>query len=357
MKRAMAVLSALLAAILSCGGCDSAGAWKLGAWPAPAGTAQPSASADSPEAPRTRFGRYELRDRAENLLLAGTRSDIDLIVCNSIEALEKSSPATARTRVLSLLESDSPLVRFAALVSIGKLRERSGAAQARRLMTDPNPRVRLAASFAAARLGEATGAEKLLQVLQQNPDENLRSDAAYLIGKLGEPRALKRLESAQALKLNERSNRVLMHILDARAELGDKSAIVELAAYTQGDSVSRVLALQMLAELGKPEGRGALAYTLRNQNEYIENRLIAARGLGRLGARDGAALARQSLAHEGKNVQDVHETARVRALAALALGDMRDGSSLEPLRQLCTSSTDERVQVAAAYAICQIVGD
>jgi HEAT repeat protein len=310
-----------------------------------------------PGKPLTRFAKYELRDRAENLLVNGTRTEIPLIVCNSIEALERVAPAAARSRVQPLLESESRMVRFAALVAIGRLRDRASAPRVQAALRDRDERVRLAAAFAAARLGDTSQVAKLVHALEKSSDENMRSDAAFLLGKLGEKRLLKRLAAAQRIRQNEQSNRVLVHILGARAELGDRQALQQLAAFTRGDSVSRILALQMLSELAVPEARPALAFTLNDKDEYLEPRLIAARGLGRLGLRSGYALARNALNFEGKNKDDPNETARVRSLAALALGGMRASEALEALRDLCANSSDERIQVAAATAICEIVGD
>lgn len=351
-------LTAIFAATLACAaGCQD---WR---WPTAAGrpaeAGQTESTADAPKQgkPLTRFGKYELRDRAENLLVSGTRSEFPLIVCNALEGLERVAPVTAKQRAVPLLENESAMVRYAAMVTIGRLRDRAALPRVQKMRNDSSNRVRLAAAFAAARLGDSGAAPILIRVLEQDPDESMRADAAFLIGKLGEKRAIKRLEAAQRVRINEKSNRVLLHILGARADLGDQRAIEELAAFTRGDSVSRVLALQILADVGAPAARSALLYSLKDKNEYLENRLIAARGLGRFGGREGASLALQSLNHVGKNAEDPNETARVRALAALALGAMRAEEALEPLRGQCETSDDERIQVAAAVAICEIVGE
>lgn len=306
----------------------------------------------------TLFAKYDLRDRAENLLLAGAKSELDIIAANSIEALQRVAPRTAKNAFSVALGSESPLVRFAAASAIGMTRDRGALDRVRRHLRDPNPRVRLAAAFATARLGDRSQIRSLISTLMSNPDENLRSDAAYFLGNLGDPRAKKQLLAAQRTPINQKSNRVLLHITGALAKLGDRAALQELMAYTQGDAVSKVLSLQMLAEIGAPESKDALRIILaRGDDEYLETRLLAARGLGKIGVRDGTALALDSLNYQGKNSEDTSEEARVRSLAALALGDIRTSKALPQLKDLAANSTDERVQVAAAYAICLIVGD
>lgn len=356
------IIAMLLAASSLLAGCQPGGwRWPELGGPKPAGAAaddaEPAAAPDKDAKPLTRFGKYEVRDRAENLLVAGTRSEFGLIVCNSIEGLERVAPATAKTRVQALLESESPLVRYAALITIGRLRDRTALSRVQKLRSDASNRVRLAAIFASAKLGDSSAAPQLAKTLEKDPDENMRADAAFLLGKLGEKRAVRRLEAAQRMRLNAKSNRVLLHILGARADLGDTRAVEELAAFTRGDAVSRVLALQVLADSAAPQSRAALTYAFKDKAEYLENRLIAVRGLGRLGSREGYALARQSLAHTGTNNEDPNETARIRSLAALALGAMRSEDAIGALRDLCEKSDDERIQVAAAVAICEIVGE
>ncbi len=317
----------------------------------------PPPAAPGAAKPASPLARFELRDRAENLLVEATRSDIDLIAANAVEALENVAPTVGKTRFAALTESDSALVRFAALIAIGNTRDRTSATRVQKRLNDPDPRARLAAQFAAIRLGRLELTEQLFQVLNSNPDENLRSDAAFLIGKLKEPRAKKRLEAALEARVNKDSNRVRTHIIGALAELGDRQAIKELCVLTQGDVVSRVLALQMLTELNSPDSQKVLRYVLNKADEYRESRLLAARGLGRIGDKSGQALALESLKFVGKNAEDVNETARVRQLGALALGAMRSREALDPLAELAANSKDEREQVAACYAICQILGD
>jgi HEAT repeat protein len=46
---------------------------------------------------------------------------------------------------------------------------------------------------------------------------------------------------------------------------------------------------------------------------------------------------------------------RVRSLAAHALGEIGDPQALPLLRDMAATETDERLQVAACYAICRIL--
>ncbi len=316
--------------------------------------------------------RMQLEVRARDLLLEAARSDIDIVSCNAIESLVQVAPREATNSIRQALRSPYPLVRFAACVAVGELADKGSYTVILRLIDDSEPRVRLGAAFAAYRLGERDFGRTLASAVIHEKDENLRSDAAYLIGRLRDPAALHYLRAALEHPDNQKTNRVRVHILTAMAMLGDKDAVNSLIAYTQGDAISRVISLQSLAELGSEAAREPLLYRLSDSNDYLENRLIAARGLGKIGSPAGFQLALAAVqftsadavtmlggrgpAAAAAAAEDPNLIMRVRTLGALALGDIGEPRALDALRQLAETEGDERVQVAACYAICKIIG-
>jgi HEAT repeat protein len=297
-----------------------------------------------------------LRQRATQLLLRAAQSDDCELACNAIEALVQVAPQQGLPYFRAALRSEYPLVRFAGLTALGTLRDTVSRSEIRSRLNDSSQLVRLAAAFAAYRCGEKQHAQALVTALQDHPDENVRAEAAHLIGLLDEPRALARLRAAEHVGSNERSNRVLIQIYTSMSRLGDQQALYKLIDYySQGDAACRILALQGLAELGAPEAREALELRMSPDEDYLINRLIAARGLGKLGSKAGYDLALTSASYSAENPQDPEEGIRIRANAALALGAMGDARALTVLRKLAESEDDSRVQVAACYAICQIV--
>ena len=179
-------------------------------------------------------------------------------------------------------------------------------------------------------------------------------------GRLGEPRAVKALKAALRYTANKNSKPVTLAIDGALAALGQEDALRELITYSQGDTATRSVALLLLADLGKPEARDALRYRLLGVGEeYVEARLIAARGLGKLGYRDGFDLAMQMLTFTDTNHDPTPEnpdrTYPVRSMAVHALAEIGDPRALVALRQLAASQDDPRLQVAACYAMHRIV--
>lgn len=290
--------------------------------------------------------------RARNLLLRAAGHEDAVVCCHAIEALVAVAPREGLPHFRAALTSASPLVRFAGCAALGDVQDHGALDRIRTCLRDTNPRVRLAAAYAACRCGETGWAAWLINALNDSPDEKLRAEAAYRLGKLGEKKALKFLRSATT---REQSSYVMMHIEAAMAALGDKGKLERLIEYAlKSDVITIVFALQTLGELEAPSARQALSYRVHNQSDYIQMRLVAARSLARQGSNAGYDLALQGAAFTAAD--NATETTRVRSLAALALGDMRNPAALDTLQQLAASGNDPLVQTAACYAICQIAG-
>lgn len=289
----------------------------------------------------------DLRRRALDLLLRAASSDTPETRCNAIEALARVAPRDGVPAFRANLKHDSPLVRFAACAAIGETRDRDSLDAVLRLTRDKDARVRLGAAFAAVRLGQERNAEILAKSLSESQDENIRADAAYLIGRLGDRKVVRRLRYAVG---TERSGKVIITAYGALAALGESEAVDRLIEFVQGATETRVMAMLTLADIGADRAKESFAYRLKQKDEYIQTRLLAARGLGRLGDHSGFELALDATRESGRNEL---ETYYIHSAAAHALGAIGDARALDALRQLA-GSQDDQVQVAACYAILEI---
>ena len=302
--------------------------------------------------------KRDLQRRSLDLLLRATESEYDDVSANALEALTDVAPQPGLVAFRRALQAPHPVIRFAGLVSLGRLRDRESLRQIEALARDPDARVRVAAAYAALRCGAAvaTYGPILAEALSDNPDEAVRAEAAYRIGQLGEPRAMQRLRMATE---RERSSRVAAQAWGALAMLGDTRAVDRLIAYTQGDRVARTIALQTLVELKNPHAADALRDRLSPREEFVLLRLMAARALGRLGFDDGYALA-ATLADPKTPIEIADPQARlaeqlsIRTNAALALGAIGEQRALGVLQRLAHEG-EMPVQVAACDAILQIL--
>ncbi len=302
--------------------------------------------------------RMELQNRVLELLLTAARSDLDDVSCNAIEALVQVAPREGLPVFRQATQSASPLVRYAGFAALGELRDRESLERLRAGVQDGHAHVQLAAAFAAARCGKDGYVRILVNTLMTGAAENLRAEAAGLLGRLGDKRAVPWLRSASHLPANDKSKPVKLAINAALAALGQDDAVLELVRYSQGDAAARADALLLLADLGHPDGRDALRYRLTPAEEYVEARLIAARGLGKLGDTAGFELAMQMLNYSDPNknptTDNPDRTYPVRSMAVHALAEIGDARAIPALRELAAGS-DARLQVAASYAIWKIL--
>lgn len=312
-----------------------------------------STEAAIPAAQLTPLQEGQLRQRALDFLHRAARSDIDTIAANAIEALVILDSDNATRHFHSALGSESAMLRFAACVALGDVGDCTDTDKVRRLLNDTDERVRLAAAYTLYRCGDRQQGWTLNRELSEGKDEGQRCNAAWLIGKLGDAAAIKRLREAE----KDKSNRVAVHAASAMAMLGDKDAIDRLIQYAQGDASTRVVALLCMLELGDKRTRDALIYRMQRpgKEEYLENRLICARALGKIGEKAGFSLAYDALKNPPSSSEDPNQAVRVRHMAAMALGEIGDRRALGLLEESAAAVNDPRVQVAACYAICRIV--
>ncbi len=301
----------------------------------------------------------ELESRALNLLLTAAESDLDDVSCNAIEALVQVAPREGLSAFRRATRSRSPIVRYAGFAALGDVRDRDSLPALRTSLKDENAHVRLAVAYALCRCGDDKQVGLLRNTLTDVQDENLRADAASLMGRVGDPRAIKHLRAALRYPINSKSVRVSLALNGALAALGDAPALSELINQSQGAPEARSIALLLLADLGKPEAADALRYRLTAvKREYDEARLIAARGLGKLRSAEGYDMAAKMVTWTDPNPKPTADnpdrTFAMRSLAVHALAEIGDRRGLPVLRDAATAD-NPRLQVAASYAICKIV--
>lgn len=308
--------------------------------------------------------RSELIRRSEDLLLRAAESEYDDVRVHALEALVEVAPRLALPQFRGATEHEKAVVRYAGLVSLGRLGDAESLPWVRARLNDPDPHVRLAAAFAALRCGvedeRGRCAWTLATALSSDPSPDLRADAAYLIGQLGEQRAIRRLR--RAVRYDE-SQKVRVQAIGALAMLEAPGALQELVRYTDGDQVGRLVALQALVEIADPNTADALRGRLygAQDDEYLVIRLIAARGLGRMGSDEGYDLAVYVLKSADRltsrlddDTERLNERIKLETNAALALGAIGQTRAIPLLRELAESG-DPPVQVAACYAIVQVL--
>ncbi len=273
-----------------------------------------------------------------------------------LEIIQRHLGEDALPRIRLALSDSEPGVRFAALLALGALRDEASVEHIRSFASDRDPNLAVAAIYALHRLGDHSYTARLADYLIENESELVRRNTAYVLGVLGEPKAVKLL--ARAAK--DKDELVQREAIRSLAKLGNDEAIQQLTFdASSGLGGRRISAINTLAELKRHELENTFRYKL-SDGEYIETRLAGARALGFLGYDDGFAFAMEQLDFNSPqkdvaNDSPHAQTVRVRQAAALALGAIGDPRALPALRNHLDDSFDPRVQLTVADACLQIL--
>lgn len=297
-------------------------------------------------------------ERALALLRAESRTGDPAARANCIEALEVARDPRAMEAIEQGLHDREWVVRFASAMAAGKRRAESVRPVLNTMVTnDANRSVRVACIYALRRLGDATHMSELAGFLG-SPDPEARANAALVLGLMGDASAIQLLKSGK----DEPDIRVRFEITAAMARLGDASAqqvIVSWAVnrFAEDQWSAMMVCADLPAEVGKSplllglqgtpavQGTGLTALSQAQVRDLTTRRqLVAARSLAKLRVPDGVAVALDNLDNPD---------AGLRALAALALGEMLNSRQAPGLEKML-GDADARVQQAAAAAIVSI---
>ena len=302
----------------------------------------------------------ELKQRALASLRQGMRyQHVPVVRCQAVEALESTAPAEALSWIRTALRDESAGVRFAACLALGELKDAASKDRFAEFLRDPQPSLQVAAIFALHRLGHASHTHRLPEYLLDHKDPDVRRNTAMVLGRLGEPGAIKLL----ARVMDDPDEGLRLQAMEAMALLGSKEARQELTFLAQsGLGAREVFALNALGQLGDREFSDTFRYKLKGA-AHRETRVAAARALGRLGIADGYRIALENLTFNQpdrnpaivKDDPPEGQIVRVRTMAALALGAIGDPAALPGLADTLRNPYDPRVELAAAMAVLQIL--
>lgn len=298
-----------------------------------------------------------LRNRAvEAVTRAVQYKPAGSIRAQGIEIMQRHMGAQALPRIRLALSDSEPGVKFAALLALGSLQDQASIEHIRSMANDSDPNLAVAAIYALHRLGDTSYTAKLADYLIDHESSLVRQNAAFVLGVLGEPKAVKLLARA-AKDSDEMVQREAIHAL---AKLGSEEAVQQLTFdASSGLGGRRISAINTLAELERHELVNTFRYKLTD-GDYIETRLAGARALGFLGYDDGFAFALEQLEFDSPQKDAGNDTphaqiVRVRQAAALALGAIGNPRALSALQKHLNDPFDPRLQLTVADAILQIL--
>jgi len=297
----------------------------------------------------SRNGDERLRNQMREVLLSAAAGSEASLRCNALEslALVKPDPKVQKL-VLQALQDKLPAVRFAAVVAIGDMKYTPARRALEQLLRDQEESVKMAAGYALEKLGDRRF-KKWYDAALFGKNPSLKAQACLLLGKLGQTamRSDSRAKLWMVLRQPRQNPLVKLQAAEALARLGDEKVLTKLLAFAgSGYADDRLMAISGLEYLGG-ENTHAMLVTLADDAQ-LEVQLGAIRALGARATEEDLALVRRSLRHTDPG-GDAIVTARVRGLAALALGKTRQEGDAKLLQQAMSDSSPY-VQVAAARA-------
>lgn len=338
---------------------------------APQDSAKPAGSSRGTS--RDMVAESALRERALQMLSDGAVANEALIRANSIEGLQ-AAPSRAEPAARAGLSDDNAGVRFVAAMTVGMLRLKDSAPFVEPLVNDRDPRVRCAAMYALTRLGKPVDLSPLA-ILLEDPDPRFRSEAARVLGELGNASAIPmlRVAAAQSTRSSSstggegryQSERIFqLQVAEALAKLGDDGASdsIRAALYPAAREgfESAALAAQILGNIKDSKAIGQLVDLIEQtapgtksfddprKNTFVqppEVRLAAARSLALMGYPGGMYVAEM---YEKEPIPAI----RGQVAFVFAAGGRR--ADLQRLERLL-DDPDPMVRTAAAASTLQLL--
>jgi HEAT repeat protein len=294
----------------------------------------------------------ELREAAIDRLIEMSTDLNPQVRANAIEAL---SPVTERVEPIVALSINDPNpgVRAVAAMVAGKRGLASLAPSVRGLLSDSSPFVRASALYALASFGEEVDLTELSRMLLEHENSRVRSQAAFVLGELGDRSAIPLLQQAAVTPVPNASTierRIFrLQIAEALYKLGFSESIdtIRAALYpSRADELeATALAVQIIGEVQDETSIDQLIFLSDpevDQPMPAEVRLGVAQSLAEMGYREGSFVAMEYM---GSDVD------AVRAQAASVLGKTEGAQNLGHLELLLANDPSGLVQVAAAGGI------
>ena len=253
--------------------------------------------------------------------------------------------------VRKLLADEFVPVRFVAAVAVGDTRYAPAKADVLGLLKDKDQNVRFAAEYAVSKLAPGTLTEQINKGLK-SPDLQIRANAAMLLGKTGNKKAIPILY--ETMRDESSDDRTRLNSIEAIARLGDERIYQKIwALLISAYADDRVLGVQAMGALGTSQAKEAIMTKL--DDDLMEVRLIAAEQLGSLGNPTGETIVIEALTQGTSGGDDQETKNRINTLAALAIGQIRTAGLKKFLPELLNNDS-QFVKIAAAKAVF-LIGD
>ena len=282
---------------------------------------------------------------AIQIVESGLRDENPYIRTMAIEVVSTCEIISLMPQLLHLANDPIVPVRFSAVVAIGDRQYQRGAVVVRRLLADENKNVRVGAAYSMVKLGEL-GSVNVVRSAMKDSDITVIGNAAWLLGKLGDKKALPLLYAAKDNL--DMADKVRFQAVEAIARIGDEKIYPKIwTMLVSKYADDRAMGINAMGALASAKASGALVSML--DDDVPEVRLAAAKQLGILKDRSGWVVVKEYFENPPPQ-RGAEEIERQDVLAALAIG--RIGAEfLRPYLSDLIKSRSQQVRLAGAKAV------
>jgi len=300
---------------------------------------------------------------AKIALLQAAEDPAPEVRSGALEALASVMGRDAGEVLTQALQDDFAPVLFAAAMGVGDTRHLPAKPALLAMAKDKRTpsKVRGAVIYALHNLGDDQYTGELIDLLRDRQDKSVRVTAAMIMGRIGEPSATGPLESLQA---EDRDPDVQLAAVEALATLRVRRYQVILEAFLNSQYMEdRIVAAQALGRLGRTSSARALRRLYYDRHVHPAVRVAAAGSLAQLGEPGGYPLAIRSATKpadvlkraRGRGARiTTNEVLSLQMIAIEALGHMKATAAVDDLHPLLRGP-EGRVRVAAARTIMRLL--
>lgn len=251
--------------------------------------------------------KSNLSSQASTVVLGALASSDPYYRVRGIEVVAESKTAELMPMVEKLLGDDYRPVRFAAALAVGDMRYYQAKGKLKKLIELADDNTKIAAAYGLAKMGDKSHIVLIRKALKSN-DQNIKANAAMLLGKLADVKSVKDLQNvfidqkasdAAMFQAAEAIAKIYNYCIDSRGSISDHAKNYENITPQSYRGIyqrlwtlliskhpdDRKFGVGAMAALGTSEAKQAILTMLYDEN--LEVRLIAAMELGKMGDDSG----------------------------------------------------------------------
>lgn len=265
---------------------------------------------------------------------------------HAIEVVASTKTKELLPIVLKMLDDPAITTRFSAAVAMGDVKYKASVYKLKEMLGDEDENVRMAAAYALMMMGEKNLETHILKGFIATNDPTVKANAAMLLGKLGDKRALPPLWNC--LKNVNLDDKVQIQAVEAIAMLGDEEIYQKLWALMISKYVDdRIMGIRAMSALGTLDAKNAIVTMLGDDIDDVK--ICAAYELGKHKSRIGEPEVMDYFTMNSAKLSSL-ESGPGSHLAIMAIGSIKS-PRLNAFLPKLLANTKKDLKLAAAQSV------